>query len=178
MEVLGFRLVAWCGRERKYQCVVFSVAELKLFWLQLRLRLWLQLCNVPVCTALKLRSRFFMIFFIGKNIDLIHLLNPIQYEWWFFLYTIVWPEARAVSRSRNFNIPAPVPAPQHWFCSHHSCYDFFLWKSRTECWAAEVGGEAGLLVPLEQYIEGPLRQIEAARKALHSPSLNARKRFV
>jgi len=29
---------------------------------------------------------------------------------------------------------------------------------------------------LETYIEGPLRQIEAARKALHSPSLNARKR--
>ncbi|XP_023320558.1 IQ motif and SEC7 domain-containing protein 1 [Eurytemora carolleeae] len=29
---------------------------------------------------------------------------------------------------------------------------------------------------LENYIEGPLRQIEAARKALYSPSLNARKR--
>ena len=30
---------------------------------------------------------------------------------------------------------------------------------------------------LENYIEGPLRQIEAARKALYSPSLNARKRY-
>ena len=39
------------------------------------------------------------------------------------------------------------------------------------------GGEEECPVLLEEhYIEGPLRQIEAARKALHSPSLNARKR--
>ena len=33
---------------------------------------------------------------------------------------------------------------------------------------AQVGGQGGHLDP---FIEGPLAQIEAARKALHSPSL-------
>ncbi len=47
---------------------------------------------------------------LGKNIDLIHSLDPIQYELWFFYTTLVWPRAEAgsQSQSRNFDIPAPA----------------------------------------------------------------------
>ncbi len=38
------------------------------------------------------------------NVDLIHLLYPIQYELWFLYTTRVW----AGSLSRNFTIPAPA----------------------------------------------------------------------
>ncbi len=58
-----------------------------------------------------------------KKIDLIHMLDPIQYEFRFFQHTLADPEpepgarAGSKSRSRNFDISAPAPAPAKSFGS-------------------------------------------------------------
>ncbi len=46
-------------------------------------------------------------FFLWKNIDVIHLLDPIQYEFW-FVYRYYFSCPGAGSQSQNFDILAPA----------------------------------------------------------------------
>jgi hypothetical protein len=49
---------------------------------------------------------------VNYGINLIHMLDSIQYEFWFLFTTQADPEPElgARSRSQNFDIPAPAPA--------------------------------------------------------------------
>ncbi len=48
-------------------------------------------------------------FFNEKNIDLIHFLDPIQYEFWFFIYYFSWPGAGA--KTSIYRLRPKVSAP-------------------------------------------------------------------
>ncbi len=69
----------------------------------------IQLCGHLFAQLLNSKVDFFF-FFLVKNIDLDHLSDPIQYEFWFnvLLYSGREPEPKPP-------IPAPAPALQHCF---------------------------------------------------------------
>ncbi len=57
--------------------------------------------------------------FLWKKIDLIHMLDPIQYEFWILFTTLADPEPERKlwysGSSQKFRLlAAPAPAPQHW----------------------------------------------------------------
>jgi hypothetical protein len=83
--------------------------------------------ELPVFTDFMLKRIFFM--FLMKKIDLIHMLDPIQYEFRFFQNTLADPEPEPKLRysgsssgsGQKFRLrPAPVPAPQP--CLQYVCY--------------------------------------------------------
>jgi hypothetical protein len=78
----------------------------KTFRLWFRSRLWLRLklWKLPVCSAFKLKSRFFMFF---RNEYRFNSLT-LYYSIWIMIFNYYFSLTR--SRSRNFTIPAPAPA--------------------------------------------------------------------
>ncbi len=100
-------------KHKGFPCVLYSVLELKIFVSALAQTI----AFTYLLPQFSCKKWIFHVF-IWKNIDLSHLLDPIQYEFLFLCTTLAEPEPklRCTGSGQKFRLLA-APDPQHWYCT-------------------------------------------------------------